>query len=83
AYRIELWGGGGVGLDLRFTDGALTVGPPDSRSVDCLISADPVAFLLVGLGRVTQWQAIACGLLSAGGERPELAFGFLDLFRFP
>ena len=39
--------------------------PAGSAPVDCVISADPVAFLLVGLGRITQWEAIALGLLSA------------------
>jgi hypothetical protein len=32
---------------------------------------------------MTQWEAIALGLLSAGGDRPELALGFLDLFSMP
>jgi hypothetical protein len=56
---------------------------PDSGPVDCTITADPVAFLLVGSGRLSQWDAIALGLLEAGGDRPELALGFTDLFLFP
>ena len=48
-----------------------------------MISADPVAFLMVGVGRLSLWQAIALGLVSASGERPELALGFLKLFDQP
>jgi len=32
---------------------------------------------------LSRWQAIALGLISAGGARPELALGFPDLFVFP
>jgi hypothetical protein len=81
AYGIELRGG--EGLTIRFTDGRFSLEPAGSAPVDCVISADPVAFLLVGLGRISQWEAIALGLLSAGGDRPELALGFLDLFAMP
>lgn len=81
SHRIELRGGDT--LVARFAGGVLALEPPDSGPVDCVVSADPVAFLLTGLGRMTQWQAIALGLLSASGDRPELAYGFLDLFRFP
>ena len=49
----------------------------------CTIRADPVAFLLVSSGRVSQWVAIALGLLQVGGDRPDLALRFNDLFLFP
>jgi Mycothiol maleylpyruvate isomerase N-terminal domain/SCP-2 sterol transfer family len=81
AYGIDLRGG--AGMILRFTDGALALDAAGSAPVDCVISADPVAFLLVGLGRMTLWQAIALGLLTAGGDRPDLAYGFFDLFDAP
>ena len=68
---------------IRFVDGRYLMEAPDSGPVDCTITADPVAFLLVGAGRVTQWQAIALGLIEAGGDRPELALGFTGLFLFP
>jgi hypothetical protein len=32
--------------------------------------------LLVSSGRLSQWAAIALGLLRAGGRRPDLALGF-------
>ncbi len=81
AYEIELRGLGR--LVARFVDGEYRLEPADSGPVDCIISADPVAYLLVGAGRLPQWPAIALGLISAAGLRPELALGFTDLFIFP
>jgi hypothetical protein len=68
-------------MTVRFTDGALGVEPPGP--VDVTISADPVAFLLVSAGRLSRYEAIALGLLSAEGRRPELALGLPDLFVNP
>ena len=51
--------------------------------VDATISADPVAFLLVGTNRLSRYQAIALGLLSVGGSDPDLAIRFWDLFLYP
>lgn len=81
SFGIELRGGARFGV--RFTNGECSVEGPDSGPIDCVISADPVAFLLVGSGRITPWAAIALGLLGAGGPRPELALGFADLFAYP
>jgi hypothetical protein len=81
AYEVELRG---VGRSVaRFVDGEYRLEPPDSGAVDCIISADPVAYLLVGAGRLGLWPAIALGLMSAAGPRPELALGFNDLFIHP
>jgi uncharacterized protein (TIGR03083 family) len=73
----------GERFTIRFVDGEYQVETPDSGPVDCTISADPVAFLLVGAGRMTQWQAMALGLMEVGGDRPDLALAFNDLFLFP
>lgn len=80
AYGIELRTG--AAFTVRFTDGVYSMEPPGG-SVDCTLWADPVAFLLVGAGRLSPWTAIALGLLGAGGARPELALGFTDLFVYP
>jgi hypothetical protein len=80
-YAIELTTG--ERLTIRFVDGDYRLEPPDAGPVDCTITADPVAFLLVGSGRVSQWAAIALGLVKADGDRPELALGFNALFLFP
>lgn len=64
---------GGRGHLLVFDDGRLTVEEPgDDRRVDCHISADPAAFLMVAWGRRSQWPAILRGHLVAWGRRPWL-----------
>lgn len=80
-YRVDL--GNGDGFVIRFTNGAAVFAAADSGSADCIIAADPVAFLMVVFGRLNRWEAIALGLLSASGPRPDLAPGFFDLFAFP
>ena len=81
AYEIELRDVARVVV--RFVDGRYFLEPAGGGPVDCVISADPVAWLLVGSDRLDQWSAIALGLIEAGGDRPELAAGFGDLFIFP
>lgn len=80
-YGIEL--APGERFTMRFLHGQYRLEPAGSGSVDCTITADPVAFLLVGSGRMSQWAAMALGCLQVGGDRPELALGFTDLFLFP
>ncbi|MGH3978321.1 MAG: SCP2 sterol-binding domain-containing protein [Pseudonocardiaceae bacterium] len=63
---------GGHQFHFVFDDGALRVEEPSSRRVDCHISADPVAFLMVVWGRQNQWKAIAKGQLLAWGRKPWL-----------
>ena len=81
SYGIELRGG--AGFTVRFTDGVYCMEPAGSGPVDCTISADPVAFLLAITGRLTQAAAIALNLWTVGGNRPDLALGYNDLFIFP
>jgi uncharacterized protein (TIGR03083 family) len=80
-YAIELTTG--ERFTIRFVDGEYGLEPPNSGPVDCTITADPVAFLLVESGRISQWAAIALGLIEADGARPGLALGFNNLFLFP
>jgi hypothetical protein len=80
-YGIQLRGGGS--LTISFVDGRYQLAEGISGPVDCELSADPVAFLLVGAGRISRFEAIALGLLSVGGTNPELALGLPDLFVFP
>jgi uncharacterized protein (TIGR03083 family) len=47
--------------------------------VDCTILADPVAFLLVGYRRASQWSQIARGRMLAFGRKPWLAARFGSL----
>ena len=81
AYGIELRGVGD--MVIRFDDGEYGLEEAGSVPVDCTISADPVAWLLMASGRLDLWPAVALGLISFGGEHPELGVGFKDLFIFP
>ncbi|MEV5880877.1 maleylpyruvate isomerase family mycothiol-dependent enzyme [Streptomyces sp. NPDC052101] len=81
-YRIRLRGGESFGVSLA--DGAVQVTPgaPPQRA-DCTILLDPVAFLLIALGRLNPWRAVARGQVLAWGPRPWLASRFPTLFTAP
>jgi uncharacterized protein (TIGR03083 family) len=74
---------GGDSFHFIFYDGALEVVEPSSRRVDCHISADPVAFLMVVWNRQSQWTAIAKGKLMAWGRKPWLGPRLRSLIRNP
>jgi hypothetical protein len=67
--------GGGPRYLIAIDDGVAHVTGAGPRA-DCWISADPVAFLLVGYGRASQWSQIARGKLLAGGRKPWLGTAF-------
>jgi len=69
-YEIHVRGGGRSWV--RFDDGTVTVDTLAQRPVDCYLSVDPEAFLLVAWGRRSQWPAIARGQLTVWGRRPWL-----------
>jgi hypothetical protein len=80
-YEVRFRGGSSLGF--MFEEGQLTIGPSPSRRVDCHISADPVAFFLVGTRLVGQWGQIARGRLVTWGRKPWLALRFTSLFSPP
>jgi len=80
-YQVRVRGG--PRFVLRVADGAATVEPGAAGSVDCHISADPVAFLEVAYGRRSQWQPVLRGQMTAWGRRPWRAFGFKRLLLNP
>jgi uncharacterized protein (TIGR03083 family) len=80
-YDVRLRGGGRAVL--HFDDGDLTVEPEPSGRVDCHLSADPVAFMLVGWGRIGQGPAILKGQLLAWGRKPWLGLKLRSLLRNP
>jgi hypothetical protein len=53
------------------------------EKADCVITADPVAFMLIAFGRVPQWSQIVRGKLRAGGRKPWLAAKFGTLLASP
>lgn len=79
-YEIALRGG--PSYLLRFEAGTCAL-EASGGEVDCRLSVDPVAHLLVVSGRAPRWPAFALGQFTAEGPRPELAAGFFDLFVFP
>ncbi|SEB24492.1 MULTISPECIES: maleylpyruvate isomerase N-terminal domain-containing protein [unclassified Mycobacterium] len=60
-------------------DGSAAVGPAGG-AVDCWISADPVAYLLVGYGRTSQWASILQGKILSAGRKPWLGAKLGQLF---
>jgi uncharacterized protein (TIGR03083 family) len=73
---------GGPRYRLVVDDGTASLTEPGGP-VDCWISADPVAFVLVGYGRTGQWGRILRGKMLAGGRKPWLGFGFGNLLTGP
>jgi uncharacterized protein (TIGR03083 family) len=67
-YDVRIRGGPRFGL--RVTDGAATVESGPVGPVDCHISADPVAFLIVAYGRGSQWPPILGGKITAWAANP-------------
>ncbi|MDQ3980593.1 MAG: maleylpyruvate isomerase N-terminal domain-containing protein [Actinomycetota bacterium] len=72
---------GGCRVYLRFDDGDLAVEEAPWRPVDCRLSVDPAAFLLVAWGRVDQWGPISRGQLLAWGRKPWLGLKLRALLR--
>ncbi|MDQ4097976.1 MAG: SCP2 sterol-binding domain-containing protein, partial [Actinomycetota bacterium] len=81
SYDVHVRGGGRAVL--RFDNGDLFVEPPGRRRVDCHLSVDPAAFLLVAWGRLDQWQAIPRGQLLAWGRKPWVALKLRNYLRNP
>ncbi|MEV5840760.1 maleylpyruvate isomerase family mycothiol-dependent enzyme [Streptomyces sp. NPDC051985] len=81
-YTIRLRGGGGA-FGVSVADGAVRVTPEPQDRPDCTILIDPVVFLLIALGRVSPWPAMARGQVLAFGRRPWLAPRFPALFVAP
>ena len=64
---------GGRATVMAIDHGALSIDPPSARQVDCHLSADPAAMLLVMYGRRRLWSAVGRGQIIAWGRRPWLA----------
>jgi hypothetical protein len=75
-YEIRVRGGG-PRFVVRVADGAAEVRAA-GEPVDCVISAAPAAFLLVGYGRLPIGRALLRGGVLAWGRRPWLGLRFND-----
>ena len=79
---FELRMRGGPSYRMAVDDGAAVVTAAGERT-DCVITADPVAFLLLGYGRIPQLAPVLRGQLRPGGRKPWLAMKFGRLLSSP
>jgi Mycothiol maleylpyruvate isomerase N-terminal domain len=83
-YELHLAGAGRSGrFIVRIADGAAVVEPCAGQRVDCHVLAEPVALMLLGYGRINQWQAIGRAKMITWGTKPWLAFRFTSFFSNP
>lgn len=83
-YELRLRGG--ERFLIRVADGraeCFDVAERGTRKVDCVISLDPRAALLIGFGRSSLARAVLNGAAFAGGRRPWLGLRFPALFATP
>ncbi|MCX5388803.1 maleylpyruvate isomerase family mycothiol-dependent enzyme [Streptomyces sp. NBC_00094] len=80
-FAVRLRGGPGFGVTV--TDGEVEVAQEPPARPDCTILTEPVAFLLLALGRLDPWPVIARGKALGWGRKPWLAPRFPRLFRAP
>jgi uncharacterized protein (TIGR03083 family) len=81
-YEVRLRGDGPRYV-IRVADGTAEVRAAAGGPVDCVISADPVTFLLVAYGRMPLGRALLRGGVLAWGRRPWLGLRFKNLFFNP
>lgn len=79
---FELRMRGGCRYRMAIADGTGVVTAAGEKA-DCVITADPVTFLLLGMGRVPQLPQLLRGRLRAGGRKPWLAAKFGTLLASP
>lgn len=53
------------------------------EKADCVITADPVAFLQLAYGRIPPWRPVIGGKMFASGRKPWLAVKFGTLLSSP
>jgi hypothetical protein len=80
SFELRLRGAPRYRLAIADGEGVVTVA---GKKADCVITADPVTFLLLGLNRVPQLPQLLRGKLRAGGRKPWLAAKFGTLLESP
>ncbi len=81
SFRVHIRGGDDI--TGRIADGNMTVSRTDFGPVDCHISADPVAFILVAHRRLSRAGRVARGQLLSWGENRAFAATLRSLFTSP
>jgi hypothetical protein len=79
---FELRMRGGPSYRMAVDDGTAIVTAAGEKA-DCVITADPVAFLLLGYGRIPQLSPVLRGQLRPGGRKPWRAMKFGTLLYSP
>jgi uncharacterized protein (TIGR03083 family) len=79
---FELRMRGGPSYRMAIDDGSAVV-TAAGEPADCVITADPVAFLLLGYGRISQLTPVLRGQLRPGWRKPWLAMRFGRLLYSP
>lgn len=80
-YEVRVRGGWWVYVTVA--GGKVVISEVTDRPIDCRLSVDPVAYLLVGFNRENLWRALAKGQIVAWGRKPWLGFTFAKLFDSP
>jgi hypothetical protein len=80
SFELRMRGGRRYRMAIVNGTGVVTAA---GEKADCVITADPVTFLLLGLGRVPQLPQLLRGKLRAGGRKPWLAAKFGNLLESP
>jgi hypothetical protein len=80
-YDVRIRGGGRVFL--VFADGGLTIEEPSGRKVDCHLSIDPRALVMLAWHRTGLAPPMLKGQIMAWGRRPWLAPRLPGLIRTP
>jgi hypothetical protein len=80
-FRVDLRGA--KPLYFQVHDGTMAVSQEQPGQVDCRVNADPLAYLLVGYGRQSQWGPLLTGKIVAWGRKPWLGLRFGKLFVNP
>jgi uncharacterized protein (TIGR03083 family) len=83
SFDVRLRGDPDARAVFAFDRGRLAVQPPAGQRVDCRVSADPAAFLLVTYGRSGPLVPALRGRITAGGRKPWLGLRLPRLFRRP
>ena len=81
SFRLHIRGGDDI--TCRLAHGRMTVARGDTDQVECHISADPVAFVLVAHRRLSRIGRVARGQLVSWGQNPALGAVVPGLFVTP
>jgi hypothetical protein len=80
-YHLRIRGGDDWTINVGDGDGMATVRRGRPVRADLHVSADPLAFLLVGFGRASRRRALLTGRMIGWGRKPQLAARFSSLFK--